>query len=104
MIVHRKKARAANAKTKAWQESTKDWKARVRKEIRARDGHCCFYCAYPFSDEFPATLEHLLPIAAGGSDHVSNLVLACDPCNKKVGDWPLIRKIKYREYRLLTKL
>lgn len=105
MIVrYNKKAKSARAKLKTWQESTKDWKARVRKEIRKRDGCNCFYCNYPFSDEFPPTIEHLLPASAGGSDHVSNLVLACDTCNKIVGAWDLIRKIKYREYKHKAKL
>lgn len=104
MIRFNKKAKTARARYKEWQQSTKDWKAQVRKEIRKRDGNCCFYCAYPFTAEFPPTIEHLLPAATGGSDHVSNLVLACEICNKAVGAWDLIRKIKYREYKHKAKL
>ena len=30
-------------------------------------------------------MEHLVPKARGGSDRVSNLALACEPCNKQKG-------------------
>lgn len=99
-----KKALKARSELRVQYESRKDWKKRARRQIQVRDGNICFFCNYPFNDEFPPTLEHLLPVAAGGSDHISNLVLACEPCNKTVGDWPLVRKIKYREYRLISRI
>lgn len=101
---HRKKAANAVAKLRTWQLSVKDWKTITRKAVRKRDGTQCFYCDYPFTEEFPPTLEHLLPVSAGGTDHISNIVLACDPCNKAVGNWPLLRKIKYREFKHRSKL
>jgi 5-methylcytosine-specific restriction endonuclease McrA len=32
-----------------------------------------------------ATVDHVVPLARGGTDHPSNLVVACRPCNMKKG-------------------
>ena len=32
-----------------------------------------------------ATVDHVIPLARGGSNADDNLVLACDPCNKEKG-------------------
>ena len=39
-------------------------------------------CAYCGKKEVPLEIEHIVPRAKGGSDRVSNLTLACGPCNK----------------------
>jgi 5-methylcytosine-specific restriction endonuclease McrA len=38
-------------------------------------------CAYCGSTNVPLQIEHITPKARGGSDRVSNLALACKPCN-----------------------
>lgn len=80
------------------------WRRAVRKEIVERDGNACFYCNYHFNQDYPPTIEHLLAVSAGGSDNAANLVLACEICNKKAGSWPLIKKIKFREYKHNAKI
>ncbi len=30
-------------------------------------------------------VDHVLPLAAGGTDHPSNLRASCDPCNRQKG-------------------
>ena len=35
--------------------------------------------------DVPLQIEHLTPRARGGSNRVSNLTLACEPCNVKKG-------------------
>lgn len=33
-----------------------------------------------------ATIEHVIPLSAGGSWSISNLKLSCSPCNQERGD------------------
>lgn len=42
-------------------------------------------CAYCGKTGVPLQIEHIVPRARGGSDRVSNLTLACAPCNHKKG-------------------
>ncbi len=42
-------------------------------------------CAYCKMSGVPLQVEHLMPKSRGGSDRASNLVIACDPCNKGKG-------------------
>jgi 5-methylcytosine-specific restriction endonuclease McrA len=42
-------------------------------------------CAYCGAQKVPLQVEHIHPKAKGGSNRISNLCLACDPCNKKKG-------------------
>lgn len=53
---------------------------RLRYEILRRDNHACRYCGGTAPD-IPLTVDHVLPVALGGSDGASNLVTACGPCN-----------------------
>ena len=42
-------------------------------------------CAYCKKTGVPLQIEHIQPTARDGSDRVSNLTLACEPCNQKKG-------------------
>jgi hypothetical protein len=42
-------------------------------------------CAYCKTSGVPLQVEHLIPKSRGGSDRTSNLVIACDCCNKRKG-------------------
>lgn len=53
---------------------------RLRFEIFKRDGNKCRYCGATAEDA-PLTIDHVVPVALGGSDEPSNLVTACRPCN-----------------------
>lgn len=53
---------------------------RLRFEILKRDGNKCRYCGAS-SDESPLTIDHVVPVALGGTDDPSNLVAACKDCN-----------------------
>ena len=39
-------------------------------------------CAYCDAEQVPLEIEHIVPRSKGGSDRVSNLALACRPCNQ----------------------
>jgi len=42
-------------------------------------------CAYCGATGVPFQIEHIIPKARGGSNRVSNLTLACEPCNTRKG-------------------
>ncbi|MGK7927172.1 MAG: RNA-guided endonuclease IscB [Spirulina sp.] len=43
-------------------------------------------CAYCSEENVPLEVEHIKPKSKGGSDRVSNLTLACRPCNQAKGN------------------
>jgi 5-methylcytosine-specific restriction endonuclease McrA len=43
-------------------------------------------CAYCHQSSTKLQVEHLIPKSRGGSDRLSNLVLACEACNQQKGD------------------
>ena len=53
---------------------------KTRFEVFKRDGFTCQYCgAHP-----PAVIlhvDHIVPLALGGDNHIDNYVTACAPCN-----------------------
>lgn len=69
------------------------------KALIERDGNSCWFCGLDFSEwkDDRVTIEHLVPKAHGGPDHISNLVLSCEPCNKKAGTLSVAEKVDLRE-------
>jgi hypothetical protein len=53
---------------------------RLRYEVLRRDNHACRYCGASAPDA-TLTVDHVLPIALGGTDTADNLVAACVDCN-----------------------
>ena len=53
---------------------------RIRHEIMRRDNHACRYCGQ-IAPDVKLTIDHVIPIALGGSDEPTNLVTACVDCN-----------------------
>lgn len=53
---------------------------RTRYEVLRRDDHTCRYCGGQPPD-VKLTVDHVIPVALGGSDKPSNLVAACADCN-----------------------
>jgi len=54
----------------------------VREYLLEKWGRQCAYCG---ATGVPLQIEHIHPKARGGSNRVSNLTLACAPCNHKKG-------------------
>ena len=46
-------------------------------------------CAYCGAENVPLQVEHIRPRAGGGSNRISNLTLACAPCNHRKGRQPV---------------
>lgn len=55
---------------------------RFRSAVVQRDGEGCRYCGASNDD---MTLDHVIPRSRGGPDDISNLALACRPCNSSKG-------------------
>ena len=54
----------------------------VREYLLEKWHRCCAYCG---EQGVPLQVEHIVPKARGGSNRVSNLTLACEPCNLRKG-------------------
>ena len=54
----------------------------VREYLLEKWNHTCAYCG---ATHVPLQIEHITPKARGGSNRVSNLTLACEPCNTAKG-------------------
>jgi len=53
---------------------------RTRYEVLRRDNHTCRYCGGKAPD-VELTVDHVNPVALGGTDDPTNLVAACKDCN-----------------------
>ena len=58
-----------------------------------RDGNTCFYCGKELKEDI--SLEHLIPLSAGGKNILGNMVLAHKQCNHEQGSKTLVEKIKF---------
>ena len=57
----------------------------IRERVLERDDHRCQRCdAAVGSTASDFELHHLLPVAAGGPDHVDNLITLCSECHGEV--------------------
>lgn len=52
----------------------------LRFQVLRRDGHACSYCGARAPDA-RLTVDHVIPVALGGSDEPDNLTTACTDCN-----------------------
>lgn len=70
---------------------------RLRYEVLRRDNHTCRYCGARAPD-VGLTIDHVVPVALGGSDAPSNLVTACVDCNagktSSSPDAPLVEDVE----------
>lgn len=59
----------------------------LRFQVLRRDGHRCHYCGGAPPD-VTLVVDHILPVALGGTDTADNLVTACSECNAGKGAMP----------------
>ena len=52
----------------------------VREYLLEKWGRACVYCG---ATHVSLEVEHIVPKSRGGSNRISNLTLACEPCNRK---------------------
>lgn len=77
--------------------------------LAARDGFACYLCPKPFTDEHRPTIDHVQPLAKGGTWEIFNLKLAHRKCNQEKADRVFLedgtlevkpRRIGYRERKM----
>lgn len=59
--------------------------ASVREYVFQRDGFRCRGCGKS-STEVQLQIDHIIPIAQGGSNDISNLQTLCKTCNRRKKD------------------
>jgi 5-methylcytosine-specific restriction endonuclease McrA len=69
----------------------------VREYLLEKWNRQCSYCD---AKDVPLQVEHVDPRKNGGSDRISNLCLACEPCNMKKGTLPISVFLKNQPDRL----
>lgn len=52
----------------------------VKEYLLEKWGRKCAYCG---AENVPLEVEHIIPKARGGSNRISNLAIACTPCNQE---------------------
>ncbi|HEY8332111.1 MAG TPA: RNA-guided endonuclease IscB [Pseudomonas sp.] len=72
----------------------------VREYLLEKWGRSCAYCA---AESVPLEIEHILARSNGGSDRVTNLTLACRPCNQRKANQPVEVFLKGKP-ELLTRI
>lgn len=55
-----------------------EWRAKVEEH-----GGRCVYCG---RTDVKLTRDHVIPVTKGGSNDISNIVPACQPCNSRKGN------------------
>jgi len=70
---------------------------KLRALVLSRDGSRCLMCGAKAGD-LGVTLEvdHVVPVADGGTDDLDNLATLCQPCNRGKSS------LRLRDYRLLS--
>lgn len=82
---------AVKARRRSRERSNGPWEAIDRRSIYERDNWRCYLCGQrvsttaPTSDPLAPTLDHVTPLALGGTHTADNLRLACRACNTAKG-------------------
>lgn len=79
---NRRRAKIENADPKDREQAA----AFTLREKRKRS-HDCYYCKKRFRGKF--NIDHIMPLARGGSHSTDNLCVACPFCNRSKSDRPL---------------
>ena len=57
-----------------------------KKKILAKSNVKCAHCGRGIDIHNGLTVEHVIPLAKGGTNFLRNLVALCDSCNQEKGD------------------
>jgi len=58
---------------------------KLRFDVFKRDGFTCQYCGVHPSSGVVLEVDHIIPVADGGSNNIDNLITACFACNRGKG-------------------
>lgn len=71
-------------------------KMEIKNTLWDRDGQICYLCNESMSFR-EATIDHVIPLAKGGADDISNYKLTHPKCNLEKGNMLLEVYLKWRE-------
>ena len=57
----------------------------IREDVYSRDDYTCQYCMKK-PDRTVLSIDHVLPLALGGLDEITNYVTCCKECNRAKGE------------------
>ena len=66
----------------------------LRASLLSSQNYQCAYCLCDLRNT-RANVEHVIAVKRGGTNHLSNLVASCGPCNKKKGNRDLKKLEKH---------
>ncbi|WP_234383145.1 RNA-guided endonuclease IscB [Streptomyces dysideae] len=69
----------------------------AREYLLTKWRHACAYCG---ATGVPLNIDHIRPRSRGGTDRISNLTLACIPCNQAKGNAPVEEFLAHSPQRL----
>jgi 5-methylcytosine-specific restriction endonuclease McrA len=69
----------------------------VREYLLAKWGRACAYCG---ASGVPLNIDHIHPQSRGGSDRITNLAIACIPCNQTKNNTPIEDFLKHKPKQL----
>ncbi len=69
----------------------------VREYLLEKWGRKCAYCG---AENVPLEIDHIHPRSRGGSNRISNLILACQDCNQKKGNLEVAEFLAHDPARL----
>ncbi|WP_217212404.1 RNA-guided endonuclease IscB [Streptomyces sp. AC550_RSS872] len=72
----------------------------VREYLLMKWNRACAYCG---ASDIPLNIDHIHPRSRGGSDRISNLTIACVPCNERKSNRPVEDFLK-KKPTLLSKI
>ena len=58
----------------------------LRFEVLRRNKFCCSYCGKAAVDGHRLVVDHIYPVAKGGTNDIDNLTCSCEECNSGKGD------------------
>ena len=56
--------------------------SKIRQQVLERDNYTCQMCGRTRFDGVKLEVDHIIPVAKGGSDNISNLQTLCRECNR----------------------
>lgn len=69
-----------------------------RLVMLSRDRNACVYCTAPLAED-TFVIDHLVPLARGGTNRKHNLVAACENCNRRKSDSEAVQFLR-ENYRM----
>ena len=80
---------------------------KIRFEVLKRDSFTCQYCGAKAPDAI-LVIDHVKPVAAGGTSDIMNLVTSCEPCNqgkskRELSDGSIVEKQRKQAEDLQSK-